>query len=210
MWRPSPLKSGTPGAPVAERRLRRGPSADGRRRTGSGTGRARDRRTTPLLLLLLGLLLLPGCLYTFRAGAGLPSHVRTLAISPLENQTDRFDLAQEIEEAILQQVPRAFGVRVASEDQADAVIRGTVRRYQVDAPSYRSAPGGGAQVVERAVNIGVEIQIVDIRERMILWENRSLNARGQYLDASELEETGRTLAIEQLVRDIINGIQSNW
>jgi hypothetical protein len=167
---------------------------------------------TPGLLLaaLLCLALLPGCLYTFRAGAGLPSHVRTLAVVPFENQTDRFDLGQEIEEAILQQVPRAFGVRIASEDQADAVIRGTVRRYQVDAPSYRSAPGGGAQVLERAVNIGLEIQIVDLTERMILWENRSLNARGQYLEESELEETGRALAIEQLVRDIINGIQSNW
>lgn len=171
----------------------------------------RSRRVPGALLVLLVLLpSLAGCLYTFRAGAGLPSHIRTLAVVPFENQTDRFDLAQEIEEAILQQVPRAFGVRAAGQDVADAVIRGTVRRYQVDAPSYRSAPGGGAQVLERAVNIAIEVQVVDQTQRVILWENRALSARGQYLEESELEEDGRSLAIEQIVRDIINGLQSNW
>ena len=160
-----------------------------------------------LLLLVLGV---PGCLYTFRAGAGLPAHVRTLAVVPFDNDTDRFDLAQEIHEAILREVPRAFGVRVASEEDADAIIRGTVRRYSVDAPSYRSDPRGGAQVLERAVSISMEIQVVDQTQRMILWENRSLSVRGQFLENSELEEVGRELAIEQIVRDIINGLQSNW
>ena len=45
---------------------------------------------------------------------------------------------------------------------------------------------------------------------MILWENRSLTARGQFQEGQELEEDGRNLAIEQIVRDIINGLQSNW
>jgi hypothetical protein len=161
-------------------------------------------------LLAVVLLSVPGCLYTFQAGAGLPSHVRTIAVVPFENETDRFDLAQQIHEAIFQEVPRAFGVRTASEEDADAIIRGTVRRYAVDAPSYRSAPGGGAQVLERAVAISMEIQVVDQTRQMILWENRSLSVRGQFLEGQELEEVGRDLAIEQIVRDIINGLQSNW
>jgi hypothetical protein len=163
------------------------------------------------VLLALGVLWgTSGCLYSFRAGAGLPSHVRTLAVVQLENESERFDLGQELYEAILRDVPRAFGVRVAAEEDADAVIRGVVRRYSVDAGSYRSAAGGGAEVLERSVNIGVEIQILDRVERVILWENRGLTARGVFLEGSELEEVGRALAIEQIVRDIINGIQSNW
>jgi hypothetical protein len=151
-----------------------------------------------------------GCLYSFQAGAGLPPHVRTVAVVPLDNFSDRFDLAQEVYEAILREVPRSFGVRVGAEDSADVVIRGVVRRYSVDAPSYRPAPGGGAEVLERAVNIGVEIQVLDMVERVILWENRSLSARGVFLEGVEQEEDGRVLAVEQIVRDLINGLQTNW
>ncbi len=161
-------------------------------------------------VLLVVALALAGCNYTFRAGAGLPSHVRTIAVAPLDNESDRFDLPQQIHDAIQQEVPRAFGVRIAAEENADALIRGVVRRYAVDAGSYRSAPGGGAEVLERAVSITVEIQVIDRVEQMILWENRSLSTRGVFIEGQELEEQGRELAIEQIVRDIINGLQSNW
>lgn len=167
------------------------------------------RRTWFWLLPVLGLSL-SGCLYSFQAGAGLPAHVRTIAVVPLDNFSDRFDLAQEVYEALLRDVPRAFGVRVGSEDSADVVIRGVVRRYAVDAPSYRPSPAGGAEVLERAVNIGVELQVLDRVERVILWENRSLSARGVFLEGVEQEEDGRLLAVEQIVRDLINGLQTNW
>jgi hypothetical protein len=161
------------------------------------------------VVLVAGMLAV-GCNYTFRAGSGLPAHVRTLAVAPLENESDRFDVAQQIYDAIQQDIPRAFGVSVAAEENADAVIRGVVRRYTVDAGSYRSAPNGGAEVLERAVSITLEIQVIDQRERMILWENRSLSTRGVFIEGQELEEQGRELAIEQIVRDIVNGLQSNW
>ena len=134
-----------------------GPRAPGHHPSGPGRGGARF-----LFAALAGVLLLAtGCNYTFRAGAGLPSHVRTIAVLPLENESDRFALAQQIHEAIQQEVPRAFGVRIASEENADAIIRGTVRRYAVDAGSYRSAPGGGAEVLERSVTVSLEIQVID-------------------------------------------------
>jgi hypothetical protein len=153
---------------------------------------------------------LSSCLYSFRAGSGLPSHVRLLAIPTLDNDTDRLDLAQELQEAMQQEIPRAFGVRLAAEDQSQAVIRASIRRYSVDAPTYRPAPGGGAEVVERAVSISLQVQVIDQTRSLILWENTSLTARGVYLEASELEEDGRRTAIRQIVRDIINGLQSNW
>jgi hypothetical protein len=162
-----------------------------------------------ILVLLLGTVLLFGCNYTLRAGAGLPSHVRTLAVIPFENDTDRFELSQELFDAILRDVPRSFGVQTAGEPYADAVIRGSVRRYSVDAPSYRSGDEG-AQVVERQVTVAVEVQVVDRVNNVILWEDRSLQARGEFLEASELEETGRELAVSRLVRAIIDGLQSNW
>jgi len=150
------------------------------------------------------------CLYSFRSGSGLPSHVRLIAVPELENDTERFDLAQEIREAMQQDIPRALGVRLGAEDQSQAVIRASIRRYAVDAPTYRPAPGGGAEVLERAVSVSLQVQVIDVTRNLILWENTSLTARGVYLELSELEEDGRRLAIRQIVRDIIDGLQSNW
>lgn len=168
------------------------------------------RRVPEGVILALAALSLASCNYTFRAGAGLPSHVRTIAVVPFENDTNRFELSQELYDAILQDVPRSFGIQTAGEEHADAVIRGTVRRYSVDAPSYRPDAAGGTQVLERQVTVVVEVQIVDRVNNVILWENRSLQARGEYVEASELEDAGRDLAVSRLVRAIIDGIQSNW
>jgi hypothetical protein len=152
-----------------------------------------------------------GCLYTFQAGAGLPGHVETIAVIPFENETGRFDLPQEIQERFLEELPRTFGVTVAGEQYADAVVRGTVRSYNVDAPSFRpGAAGDRTEVVERRVNVVLEVQVVDRVGNLILWENRSLSARGEYLEASELEEDGRRRAVERLVQAVIDGLQANW
>lgn len=156
-------------------------------------------------------LLMVGCLYTFQAGAGLPGHVETIAVIPFENETGRFDLPQEIQERFLEELPRTFGVTVAGEQYADAVVRGTVRSYNVDAPSFRpGAAGDRTEVVERRVNVVLEVQVVDRVGSLILWESRSLSARGEYLEASELEEDGRRRAVERLVQAVIDGLQANW
>jgi hypothetical protein len=160
--------------------------------------------------LLVVALVVPGCNYTFQAGSGFPPHVRTLAVEQFDNETDRFEVSQELYEQILDEIPRSFGLSTAGEEHADAIIRGTVRRYSVDAPSYRPGQGGAAEVVERQVVIGVEVQVIDRVNNIILWENTSLSERGEYLEASELEENGRELAIERIVRAIVNGLQSNW
>lgn len=168
----------------------------------------------PDAAVLIGAALLvgtAGCFYTFQAGAGLPGHVRTLAVIPFDNETGRFELTQEIQERFLTELPRTFGVTVAGEEHADAVIRGTVRSYNVDAPSFR--PGAApdrTEVVERRVTIVVEVQVVDRVGNMVLWENRSLSARGEYLEDSQLEEDGRLLAIERLAQAVVDGLQSNW
>jgi len=97
------------------------------------------------------------------------------------------------------------------EDAADAVVRGTIRSYDVVAPNYRAgAAGQPAEVLQRQVNITVEVQIVDLVDNVILWEDRGVRAEGQFLESSETEEVGRAEALELLVQRIVDGAQSNW
>jgi len=172
----------------------------------SGTGRVSRVRAALAVALLL-----PGCNYTFQAGAGLPPHVQTLAIVPFENSTPRFEISQELHETLLEELPRVFGVRTGGAEFAEAVVRGTVTGYRVETPSYRpDATGNRTQVLERQVSLTVNVEVVDLVNNVILWENPSLAARGEFLEESQLEEDGRRLAISRVSQAIIDGLQSNW
>lgn len=155
---------------------------------------------------------LAGCIYTFQAGSGLPPHVQTLAVIPFENETDRFEVSQELHQLLIDELPRSFGVRTGGEEFAEAVIQGTIRNYQVQAESYR--PEGGAstvtQVIERQVRVSVSVQVIDRINSLVLWENAGLSAQGEYLEAAGSEDAGRDLALSRVVQGIIDGLQSNW
>ena len=166
----------------------------------------------PLILLsAVATLVTTGCLYSFRAGSFPPPHIRTIAVAPFENETTRFELSGELYDQLFRNLPRALGIRTAGEDVADAVVRGTIVRYDVVAPNYRAgAEGQPAEVLQRQVSITVRVEIVDLVNNVVLWENRSVMAQGQFLEASESEEVGRAEAIELLVQKIVDGAQSNW
>ncbi len=156
-------------------------------------------------------LVVSGCAYSFRAGSFPPEHVETIAVQPFDNETNRFELSGELYDQLLRNLPRALGIRTAGEDLADAVVRGSIMRYDVIAPNYQSARSGqAAQVLQRQVSIGISVEIVDLVENVVLWESRSLIAQGEFLEASETEEVGRLEAIELLVQKIVDGAQSNW
>ncbi len=151
------------------------------------------------------------CNYSFKAGSFPPPHIKTIAIIPFENDTDRFELANEVYDRLLKELPRALGIRTAGADVADAVVRGTITRYDVNAPNYRAAGRGqAAEVLQRQVTLVVKVEIVDQVKNVVLWESSNVMAQGQFQESSETEEVGRAEAIELLVQKIVDGAQSNW
>ena len=160
-------------------------------------------------LSLVAVLAVSGCNYGFRSGS-FPEHIRTVAILPFDNATNRFELTQEIHQELLRTLPRALGVTNAGEDIADAVIQGRIVRYDMTAPLFRSGQQAGqVDVLQRQVNIRVEVELIDVVENLILWDDAGLSTQGQYLEG-ESEEVGRAEAIELLIQRIVDGAQSNW
>ena len=158
---------------------------------------------------LVAVLSVSGCNYGFRSGS-FPDHIRTVAILPFDNATNRFELTQEIHQELLRTLPRALGVTNAGEDIADAVIQGRIVRYDMTAPLFRSGQQAGqVDVLQRQVNIRVEVELIDVVENVILWDDAGLSTLGQYLEG-ESEEVGRAEAIELLIQRIVDGAQSNW
>jgi len=160
-------------------------------------------------LTFIAVLAAGGCNYGFRSGS-FPDHIRTVAILPFDNDTNRFELTQEIHEELLRTLPRALGVTNAGEDVADALVQGRIVRYDMTAPLFRSGQQvGQVDVLQRQVSIRVEVELIDLVENLILWDDRGLSTQGQYLEG-ESEEVGRAEAIELLVQRIVDGAQSNW
>lgn len=169
------------------------------------------RTRWPLLAALV--LLLPGCvgLYSFTGGSFPPDHVNTIAVVPFQNETTRFELTQEVHQQLLRELPRALGLQQAGEDQADAIVRGTIRRYSLQAPLFREdQERARADVVTRQVQLTIQVEVVDQVEDVVLWQEANLSVQGEYLEASETEEVGKAEAIERLVQRIVDGAQSTW
>lgn len=179
------------------------------RHNGRAANRGRIRVTAAAILVAaIGT---GSCNYSFIAGAGFPDHIRTVAILPFENETGRFELAQEIHDALLRQLPRALGLNPAGEETADAVVSGTILNYQLTAPLYRRGQQEeSVQVLQREVVLQVHVEVLDRENYAILWDDSRLRVVGQYLDASETEDVGREEAIKLLVQEIVDGAQSNW
>jgi len=170
--------------------------------------RAPGLRTAALLVAALPAV--SGCNYSFQGGSFPPPHVRTLAIEPFENETERFELAGELFEALDRSLPGALGVTRAGLDVADAVVRGTITRFDVVTPNFRAGSGGqAAQVLQREVRMTIRVEIVDRVENVILWESNGETALGQFPEGAP-EEEGRQAAIDLLVQRIVDGAQSNW
>jgi len=168
------------------------------------------RRIPGLVPLLLGSALLAGgCLYKF-TGGGLPSGIRTVAVLPFDNLTPEPTLTQEISKAVREAVESRLGLRAAGETQADAIVTGSIQRYDPDLPlSFTGQTTTGVtQVTKRMVQITLNVQIMDQKENKILWEKRGLLVQGEYDPGREIE--GRKRALEKLITDIVDGAQSQW
>ncbi len=162
-------------------------------------------------LASLTVIVFAGCgVYSLSGGGGLPSHIDSVAILPMDNRTTQFTLTQELTQALLDNIPGRLGLRPADEGSADSILRGTITRYDDRAVNYQPDPEGPV-IFQRRVDITVSIEIYDVGEEQILWTNTSLSASGEYEpDKGQSETDGRMLAIDNLIQLIIDGAQSQW
>jgi hypothetical protein len=148
-----------------------------------------------------------GTRYGF-AGGGLPAHIRTMAVLPFENETASPELQRELFELLRRQLRGRLGVRDGAEATADALVRGTIKTYDVDIPVGFSADPPQAVSARRKLQVTIDIEIVDQSNSRVIWQRRGLRAEGEYAEREEAE--GRRSALEKIVSDIVEGAQSQW
>jgi hypothetical protein len=150
-----------------------------------------------------------GCIYSFHGG-GLPADVKTMAILPFDNETPIPGLESQLLQEMRKSLEARLGVRDASESRADAVVSGTITRYDADIPvGYGSTANNQAPTSTiRMLEMSVDVQIVNQKTGKTLFERKGLSANGNYTERAE--DAGRVQAIQKLVSDMIEGAQSQW
>jgi hypothetical protein len=148
------------------------------------------------------------------AGGGLPPDVKTVAVLPFENFTSEPTLTQDVNVTVRDAVEGRLGLRSASERQADAVVRGTITRYDPDLPvAYTGTPTGPGQqnqvqVTKRQVELTVTVEIINQKTGATLWSKTGMTVQGDYSPGQERD--GRRKALERLADNIVEGAQSQW
>jgi len=120
-----------------------------------------------------------GVKYGF-VGGGLPGHIRTVAVLPFENETSSPELQRELFELLRRQLRSRLGLREGPEATADALVRGSIKTYDVDIPVGFSADPQQAVTARRKLQVTIDIEIVDQSTGRILWERRGRRAQGEY------------------------------
>ena len=104
-----------------------------------------------------------------------------------------------------------LGLRQAGEASADAIVKGTITRYDPDVPVafVGNENNNNVTVTKRLVQMTVAVDISD-RDGKPLWKNAGMSLEGDYEPSRETEAVARGRALSKLVTNIVDGAQSQW
>ncbi len=88
------------------------------------------------------------------------------------------------------------------------VIRGAIATYDADVPIGFSANPQQAVTAQRRLQITIDIEIVEQSNGRVLFSAKGLRKEADYNERGEPE--GRQDAIDKIVQQIVEGVQSNW
>ena len=135
-----------------------------------------------------------------------------MAIIPFDNLTSEPALQNQVYEAVREAVTNRLGLLEASESQADAVVRGTITRYEPDLPvAFQGSTDPNQRqvtVTRRLVQLTVNVEIINQNTEKPLWQRQGLTTEGDYDPGNEL--AGRARALDRLTVNIVEGAQSQW
>lgn len=158
-----------------------------------------------LLLLVAGSA--AGCWHYSTSGSLLPSHIRSVAVPLLGNETTwEYGIKERLTDAIIEAFTSDNTLTVTGEREADSIVRGTILTIKEIPFTFDQEE----QVQEYKMRIVLTIQFEDVRKRKIIWEESAMEGWGTYATEDEEWEDGIDRAIEKLASDIVNKTVAGW
>ncbi len=133
-----------------------------------------------------------GCGYRFAGQGQFPKGVERIFIGVFENRTTKTGIEQIVTNQIVFEFTRQREKSLASsEDQADAVLKGVIKRIRTDTLSRV-----GTEVAnEREVIMTIDVRLEKQNSREVLWTAKGITDRQAFDVAESRLETDRNESI---------------
>lgn len=148
------------------------------------------------LAVVAAAVLFPGCGYTLKSA--VPSYIRTLAIPVFQNNTVEYALADEATQALVDGFLADRHLQIASERDANAILRGTIISYRNRVFGYTREE----RATEYEVVLIVQITFRDLVKKRDLWKEDALAVRTTY-NVSPVGTTGEAQTEADARREIV-------
>jgi hypothetical protein len=139
-----------------------------------------------------------------------PAQYRTVAVTLFRNDTYDRPLNGQLTEAIIKEVQAMTPYHIASDARADTLLRGTVRRRDLQQLSKSVSTGLSEEMLYK---VTVDWEWVDQRTGKVIVARDGFSASALFVPSrpsSEPTEIGRFAVVQNLATDIVANMQGNW
>ncbi len=152
---------------------------------------------------------LTGCSH-YGFSASVRTHISSVAIPVLENETVEFAVDQGLTDALIEEFSDDNSLSIVGEDEAESILRGTIVRYSRPVLSYDA--GGNPR--EYKVSIVAKLSYEDLTSSTIMWEDEIMGWAVYSVTGEDgeltTEEEAQERAFEKIAQDVVSRTVQAW
>ncbi|HMO49753.1 MAG TPA: LptE family protein [Kiritimatiellia bacterium] len=162
--------------------------------------------TATALLMTLG----TGCA-GYRLGNMLPGDVKTVFVPSVENRSSEPLIEVELTRAIIRQIQQDGSLRIAAEEEADAILTVVLNEYRLEAVAFRSDDRAAAN--QYRINLEASMVMRRTRDQSVVAQAPRILGSAVFDVAGDLttsKQTGNPQAANQLADRIVQRVVEYW
>jgi hypothetical protein len=146
----------------------------------------------------------------YAVGSSFRDDVGTVAVPIFTNRTFSRDIEFELTDAVIKELQRMTPYRIAGEARADTVLEGVITRVELDRLSQSRGTG---LTEEGVVRVTIDFEWKDLRNGHTLLSREEFTGQALFVPSApsrEPIELGQFAVVQQMARDIVSEMRSDW
>lgn len=160
------------------------------------------------LMLGAAVLAVAGSCGYYSTTSRVPGNIKKIYIPYLDNETPEPSVEIEITERIIDGIIKDNTLKVVAEDEADAILEGSVVKYANEPYTFSERGSQSIQAEQYRLTIGLRVSLYDSSSNEYIWENKTLEGKGDYYLESSQEQNYED-ARDNVYTDLVDGILSS-
>ncbi|OGF50979.1 MAG: hypothetical protein A2231_06385 [Candidatus Firestonebacteria bacterium RIFOXYA2_FULL_40_8] len=155
-----------------------------------------------ILCLVAGLVLLSGCA---SIKPSLDPEIKKISIPVVMNGTTQYGIDTEITDFIIKQFLIDGRLQVAAKAQADALLEGTIRLYQLQPMAYDV----NNVIISYRIKMILDVKFTNLKTGKVMWEQKEIGGIGGGSTTFMVQGTNietESIARQRIYRTLAEGI----